>query len=106
MREKICCTLTDIFEGFITVLTAPYLYNTSLICKERHGDIVFLHNIKNAVSDSYQVHLCEVIFWLERPQECVEGGCHIVTKTGQTKMVCGTQNVRATSRRLTRAVKR
>ena len=62
MREKICCTLTDIFEGFITVLTAPYLYNTSLI-KERHGDIVFLHNVKNAVSDSYQVHLCEVIFF-------------------------------------------
>jgi len=63
MRKKICCTLKDIFEGFITVLTVPYLYNTSLICKERHGDIVFLHNIRNAVSDSYQVHLCEVIYF-------------------------------------------
>jgi len=61
MREKIRCTLKDIFEGFITVLTVPYLYSIFLVCKERHGDIAFLYNIKNAVSDSYQVHLCEVI---------------------------------------------
>ena len=61
MREGARHILTEISEGFIAVLIAPYLYNISLICKELHGDIVFLYNIKNAVSDSYQVHLREVI---------------------------------------------